>query len=136
MQQIIDSGADNVLTLKKLSSLQRKIRRAGFQDFFASRMALQLDEIGLQIYEGKGLEGQFVRDVPNQIERGLQLLRLVMEGAFSEPEVTNRLRAFAKSSIMSVDFMAALKEQAGGGAGNASVLKEFTELLQRTRIDR
>jgi hypothetical protein len=134
--QIIEGSADILLTLKKLSTLQRKVRRAGFQDFFASRMALQLDAIGLQIYETKDLEGQFIADVPNQLERGLQLLRVVADGAMSEPEVTTRIRAFAKSTIMSKDFMLALKGHAEKGGANADVLKEFTMLLQRTRIDR
>ncbi len=136
IKQIVEGSADILMTMKKLSSLQRKVRRAGFQDFFANRMALQLDAIGVQIYEEKNLEGQFTTDVPDQLERGLQLLRVVADGAVSEPEVTSRIRAFAKSTIMSKDFMLALKSHAETGGANAGALKEFTMLLQRTRIDR
>lgn len=134
--QMLDSREDDLKTLKKIAAMQTKVRRAGFQDFFANRMALQLDKIGAELYAKKDVEGQLIAASTDTVKLGLQLLRVVSEGEVSEPEVTTKIRTFAKVTIMSKEFMLALKEHASKGDANTSVLKEFTLLLQRTRIDR
>jgi len=134
--QIFDGSRDDIKTLKQISTLQSKVRRAGFQDFFADRMAKNLDQIGIQLYEKKQVEDQLVNSSGDQLQLGLKLLRFVSEGAFSEPAVNDRTRALAKSTIMSKGFMLSLQEQAQTGGASANVLKEFTTLLQQTRIDR
>ncbi len=133
--QILDGSSDDIKTLKQISSLQTKVRRGGFQNFFADRIAKNLDQIGIQLYEKKKVEDQLVKSSDDQLQLGLKLLRFVSEGAFSEPAVHDKTRALAKSTIMSQGFMQSLQEQAQTGGASANVLKEFTTLLQQTRID-
>ncbi|WP_169570062.1 hypothetical protein [Sneathiella limimaris] len=134
--EVVTSGRDHIETLKKICRIQTGVRRAGFQDFFADRMAKDLDDLAIELYEANNVEGNLENAYPQKVQLGLMLLRGISEGAFSEPMMTQRIRSFAKSVIMSKDFMIALHAEAKSGDAHASVLAEFTTLLERTRIDR
>lgn len=136
IEQILKGSRDDIKTLKQIATLQAKVKRAEFQDFFADRMAKDLDQIGIELYEKKQVEDQLVNNSDDQLQLGLKLLRFVSEGVFSEPAVNNKIRALAKSTIMSKELMQSLQDQAQAGGAGANVLKEFTALLQQTQIDK
>jgi len=129
-QVILEESLDDLKLLKKLSALQQKIRDADFQDYYYDKIMSGLDNIGMEAFKAKKIQSQLTSANPNKIQLGFSVLGLIAEDSVPYPNVMNLVRAFAKQTIMSAEFMGELEQKAKKGGEEADMIKEFYLLLE------
>ncbi|MBL4739438.1 MAG: hypothetical protein JKY12_00495 [Sneathiella sp.] len=121
-------------TLAMLRDFQIKVQQSSFQQYFSDKMLTALDEIAVEIMTSKNVLGSLARGARDNIHLGLSLLQLISEDKMTMPKSMTMVRAFAKKTIMSETFMAALEEKAKDGTSQADLFRQFYALLERTGL--
>ncbi|MEH6401781.1 MAG: hypothetical protein V7750_00310 [Sneathiella sp.] len=121
-------------TLARLREFQTKVRQSGFQQYYSDKLLSILDEIAVEIMTSKNVLGSLAKESIDNIHLGLSLLQLIAEEKLTMPSGMKMVRDFAKETIVSETFMAALEEKAKDGASQAVLFRQFYMLLERTGI--
>lgn len=133
--RLIAEQNDPILgTIARLRDFQTKVRQSNFQQYYADKLLATLDSIAVEIMASKNVLGNLSKDSVDNIHLGLSLLELIAEEKLPMPGAMKIVRDFARETIISETFMAALEEKAKGGASQAELFKQFYMLLERTGI--
>jgi hypothetical protein len=120
--------------LRRVTELQERVLRSGFQDVQKSQIATALDAAALRIETRAKLLASIEVRIANPTERAQALLKLCAAGVFTQGELMMKARRLLMTSLARPGFLesyiALLKRQGREGVDRDLVVTEVTGQLE------
>ncbi|HYM18589.1 MAG TPA: hypothetical protein VEU06_08505 [Micropepsaceae bacterium] len=91
--------------LRRLSELQERVLRSGFQDIQKNQIAMALDAVALRIEERAKFLASLESRVANSVERVQMLLKLCTAGVFTQGDLMMKARRLLLSTLTRPGFL-------------------------------
>jgi hypothetical protein len=132
------AGAPTRQRLRRVTELQERVLRSGFQEVQKSQIALALDRVALRIDERARFLASIEARTGNPIERVQTLLKLCAAGVFTQGELMIKARRLLMTCLGKPGFLLLyvthLQRERSGNIDRDQILAELASQLEKIGI--
>ena len=127
-----------VQRLRRVTELQERVLRSGFQDIEKARIASALDAVALRIEKRTGFLASLETRLTNPVERAQTILKLCAANIFTEGELSAKARRHVLAALGKPGFltgyMAHAEREKKGAVDRTEALTELVGKLEQAGI--